>query len=136
VLSLSRNAGSTRSARAGTVIAAASISGSFLAAKVSHSSLDVWAILALIAFVLCLSSAIWVLLPHALVFAFRGEALLGISDHQGVDDVTQADRAAGIWMESFVDANRDKIAELSAWFTASCVLLAIEVILWTISVTS
>jgi hypothetical protein len=121
-------------ARAGTIIAAASISGSFLGAKVSHGSLDAWAILALIVFVLCLGCAIWVLLPHALVFAFRGEALLGISDQQGVEDVTQAYRAAGIWIEPYLDANRDKIGQLSAWFTASCVLLAAEVIFWTISV--
>ena len=38
-------------ARAGTIVAAASISGSFLGAKVSHGSLDGWAIVALIAFV-------------------------------------------------------------------------------------
>jgi hypothetical protein len=78
---------------------AASISGSFLGAKVSHGSLDVCAILALIAFVLCIGCAIWVLLPQELVFAFRGEALLGVSDHEGVEDVVQAYRAAGLWME-------------------------------------
>lgn len=121
-------------ARAGTVLAAASISGSFLGAKVSHGTLDAWAILALISFVICLGSAIWVLLPHSLVFAFRGEALLGTSDQEGVEDVVQAFRAAGIWMEPFLDANRDKIGQLSSWFTASCVLLAAEVIFWTISV--
>jgi hypothetical protein len=123
-------------ARAGTVVAAASISGSFLGAKVNHGSLDAWAVLALIAFVLCLGCAIWVLLPHELVFAFRGEALLGVSDQAGVEDVAQAYRAAGIWIEPFLDSNRDKIGELSSWFTASCVLLAAEVIFWTVSVAS
>ncbi|HUA49472.1 MAG TPA: hypothetical protein VMA77_29830 [Solirubrobacteraceae bacterium] len=122
--------------RAGTVIAAASISGSFLGAKVNHGSLDAWAILALLAFVLCLGCAIWVLLPHELVFAFRGEALLAVSDHEGVEDVTEAYRAAGIWIEPFLDANREKIGSLSTWFTASCAMLAIEVILWTLSVAS
>jgi len=34
------------------VLAAAPVSGSFLGTKVSHGSLDVWAVLALIAFVL------------------------------------------------------------------------------------
>lgn len=57
--------------RAGTVLAAASVSGSFLGTKVSHGSLDVWAVLALIAFVLCVGAAIYVLLPHKLMFAFR-----------------------------------------------------------------
>lgn len=120
--------------RAGTIIAAASISGSFLGAKVSHGSLDVWAVLALITFVLCLGCAIWVLLPQSLVFAFRGEALLGVSDQEGVEDVAQAYRAAGIWVEPHLDANRTTIGQLSSWFTVSCVLLALEVIFWTISV--
>jgi hypothetical protein len=120
--------------RAGTVVATASISGSFLGTKANHGSLDVWAILALGAFVLCLASAIWILLPHKLVFAFRGDALLAESDHRGVQDVTEAYRAAGIWIEPNLDSNRDRIANLSSWFTVSCGLLAIEVILWTISV--
>lgn len=123
-------------ARAGTVVAAASISGSFLGAKVGHGSLGILAIFALIAFLLCLGAAIIVLLPHELVFAFRGEALLGISDQEGVEDIAEAYRAAGIWMEPYLDDNRDKIALLSSWFTTSCVLLAAEVILWTVSVTS
>ncbi len=123
-------------ARAGTVLAAASIAGSFLGAKTSHGSLDVWAVLALVAFVLCLASAIWVLLPHELVFAFRGQALLAVSDHQGANDMTEAYRAVGIWIEPFLDANRDKIGSLSDWFAVSCVLLAAEVLLWTVSLAS
>jgi hypothetical protein len=119
--------------RAGTVIAAASISGSFLGAKVNHGTLDVWAILALLTFVLCLGTSIWVLLPHRLVFAFRGETLLAVSDHEDVRDVTEAYRAAGIWIEPYLDSNRDTIAALADWFTVSCALLAAEVILWTIS---
>lgn len=120
-------------ARSGTVLAAASIAGSFLGTKTSHGSLDTLSVLALIAFVLCLATAIWVLLPHALVFAFHGEVLLAEADHEGVEDVTEAYRAAGIWIEPYLDANRDKIAELANWFTASCVLLAAEIVLWTLS---
>ena len=60
------------------------------------------------------------------MFAFRGEALHGISDQQGVEDVTQAYRAAGIWIEPYLDSNGDKIGQLSAWFTAGCVVLAAE----------
>lgn len=118
------------------MLAAASIAGSLLGAKTSHGSLDIGAILPLVAFVLCLSSAIWVLLPHAFVFSFRGEALLPESDHQDVHDITEASGAGGIWIGPYVDANRDKLGELSAWFTCSCVLLAVEVPLWTISLAS
>jgi hypothetical protein len=82
------------------------VSGSFLGTKVSDGSLDVCAVLALIAFVLCVGAAIFVLLPHKLVFALRGQALLGASDHEGIDDVTEAYRAAGIWIEPVLELNR------------------------------
>jgi hypothetical protein len=118
--------------RAGTVLAAASVSGSFLGTKVSHGSLDVWAVLALIGFVLCVGAAIYVLLPHKLVFAFRGQALLAASDHEGIDDVTEAYRAAGIWIEPMLESNRNTMAAFSDWFSISCVLLSAEVILWTV----
>jgi hypothetical protein len=120
-------------ARAGTVLAAASIAGSFFGAKTSHGSLDVWGVLAMIAFALCVGSAIWVLLPHAFVFAFRGETLLAESDHRGVSNVTEAYRTAGIWIEPYLEVNRSKIAGLSNWLAASCALLSAEVILWTLS---
>jgi hypothetical protein len=70
-----------------------------------------------------------------MVFAFRGDALLAQSDELGVDDVTEAYRAAGLWIEPNLDANRDKLGSLSTWFTVSCLLLAVEVILWTVSLT-
>lgn len=38
----------------------------------------------------------------------------------------------GIWVQPILDSNRDKIADLSDWFV-SCGLLAVELILWTIS---
>lgn len=82
--------------RGGTVLAAASISGSFLGTKVSHSSLDIWAVLALIVFVASVGAAIYVLFPHKLVFVFRGQALLAASDHEGIDDVTEAYAASRV----------------------------------------
>ena len=120
-------------ARAGTVLAAASISGSFLGTKTSHGSLDVWSILALIAFGLVFATAIWVLLPHPFSFAFGGTALLGQSDHVDGVDVQQGYRAAVLWMDPSITANRDAIERLSNWFSVSCACLALEVVLWTIS---
>ncbi len=119
--------------RAGTVLAAASIAGSFLGTKTGHGSLGTWGVLAMISFAVCVGSAIWVLLPHALVFAFRGEILLTESDHRGVQAVAEAYRTAGIWIEPQLNANSNKIAALSNWLAVSCALLAVEVILWTIS---
>jgi hypothetical protein len=87
----------------------------------------------MIAFALCVGSSIWVLLPHSFVFAFRGETLLAESDHRGVSNVTEAYRTAGIWIEPHLEVNRSKIACLSNWLAASCALLSVEVILWTLS---
>lgn len=122
--------------RAGTVLAAASIAGSFLGAETNHGRLDTWAVLAVVAFAACLASSIWVLLPHKLVFAFRGDALLAESGRQDVADVREAYRAVSGWIGPILDSNRDKIEKLSTLFTISCVLLAAEVILWTISLAS
>jgi hypothetical protein len=47
--------------------------------------------------------------------------------------VTEAYRTAGIWVEPHLEVNRSKIAGLSNWLAVSCVLLAAEVILWTLS---
>jgi hypothetical protein len=118
-------------ARAGTVLAAASIAGSFFGAKTSHGSLGVWGLVAMVSFALCVGSAIWVLLPHAFVFAFRGKALLAESDHGGASNVMDAYRTAGIWVEPHLEANRRKFVSLSECLAASCVLLVAEVVLWT-----
>ncbi len=121
-------------ARAGTVLAAASISASFLGTKTSQGSgLDAWSVLALGAFALTFAASIWVLWPRVLTFAFEGRSLLGASDEKGGVDVAQGYRAAVIWMGPPIDENRDAIEDLSWWFSASCVLLALEVVLWTIS---
>lgn len=101
--------------RAGTVVATASISGSFLGARSSHTSLDLWAVLALVAFVLCLASAIWILLPHKMVFAFRGEALLAESDRAGVKDVRPiAQPAVGSSRTSTQTATRSDLCPLGS----------------------
>jgi hypothetical protein len=120
-------------ARAGTVLAAASIAGSFFGAKTSHGSLGALGALAMASFALCVASAIWILLPHAFVFAFRGKALLAESDHRGASNVMEAYRTAGIWVEPHLEANRRKIASLSDCLAASCALLVAEVVLWTLS---
>jgi hypothetical protein len=70
------------------VLAAASISGSFLGTKTGHGSLDGWAVAALITFALCLASAVWVLFPRMFVFAVRGEMLLTQTDLLGIEAVT------------------------------------------------
>jgi hypothetical protein len=119
---------------ASTVLAAASIAGSFLGFKFSHGSLEVFAIAAMISFAFCLGCATWVLLPHRFVFAFPGNALLGLNAFEPLRDVTDAYSAVSTWVEPHLQANKDKLGGLSTWLTISCVLLAAEIVLWTISV--
>jgi hypothetical protein len=120
-------------ASAGTVVGAASIAGSFLAAKTSSGSLDAWALLALAAFVLCFGCAIWVLLPHELTLAIGGRELIADGDKRNVRELTEVYRAAVTWTEPLLQENRARIARLSGWLTLSCVLLGIEIVLWTAS---
>lgn len=122
--------------RAGTVIAAASVSSSFLATKAADGSIDLWGWLALGLFVCCLGSSLAVLLPYEFDFGFSGQVLLGESDQRGVDDVEQGYRALTLWLEPSLTKNRDRIELLSRWFALSCVLLAAEVVIWVISIAS
>jgi hypothetical protein len=119
--------------RASTALGGASVAGSFLGANAIHDSLDVWSALALASFGLCVASAIWVLRPHDLVFAFRGDAILRVSDSDRRHDVREAYRAASVWIEAHMDSNSCKVADLSTWLTVSCLSLAVEIVLWTIS---
>ena len=61
---------------AGTVLGASSVAGSYLGASTSNGSLNPWTILALVSFVFCFGCAVWVLLPHYLVFAVGGRSFL------------------------------------------------------------
>lgn len=120
-------------ARAGTIVASASIAGSFLGAETNHRSLGLWGALALVVFVFCMACSIWVLMAHDLVFAFDGQTLLAEDDPHGLCDTMEAYRAASAWIEHHLGHNRDKINSLSDWLTASCVLLGAEIVFWTFS---
>jgi hypothetical protein len=87
----------------------------------------------MVCFGLCVASALWVLIPHNLLVALRGEELLERGNRQGTHDVARAYRAAGRWIEPRLELNRIEIARLSYFLAVSCVLLAAEAVLWTIS---
>jgi hypothetical protein len=118
---------------AGTVLAAGSVAGSFLGARSSHGSLDGWGSVALVSFVLCVGSAVWVLLPHDFTFGFRAQRLLVPGERGASLDIGGAYRVAGAWIDRHLDTNRDKIAGLAACLTFSCTLLTLEIVAWILS---
>ncbi|HEY1451172.1 MAG TPA: hypothetical protein VGF47_09475 [Solirubrobacteraceae bacterium] len=120
----------------GIVLSAASIAGSFLGSRVRGGSLDAWSVLATLSFVLCFGSAITVLLPRALTLSIVGDDLLAEGDCGGRIDVNEGYRAACGWIATAVAVNRRRIDRLAGWLTLSCILLALEVVLLTVSVAS
>jgi hypothetical protein len=119
---------------AGTVLGAASIAASLLATHIDRT-LNVWAAPAVIAYVFCLASALWVLLPRDLVVSLDRSEL--ISDDDGaVIEVSEAYRAAMRWSNPRLTRNRRTIDRLADWLTLGCLLLTVEIVSCVISLTS
>jgi hypothetical protein len=119
---------------AGTVLGAASIAASLLATHIGRT-LNVWAAPAVIAYVLCLASALWVLLPRDLVVSLDGAELIS-DDDDAVADISKAYRAAVRWSKPRLTRNRRTIDQLADWLTLRCLLLTVEIISCVISLTS
>lgn len=118
--------------RAGTILAAASIAGSFLAAR--NGSIDTPTVLAIVAYLACVGAAIYVLLPHELVFEFRGSVVTDLErDHGG--GLEAAYGAVTEWLEEFHESNAGSLRMLGRWYTSACAALGAEVVLWTLSIT-
>ena len=94
---------------------------------------DAWAVLAMITFALCCGCAIWVLLPHDMTLAIGGEDLLALSNDRDVRDIAEAYCTASGWLNPYLRANHSTVARLSSWLSAGCMLLAVEVALWIVS---
>lgn len=75
-------------------------------------------------------------MPRNLGLSFGGEELIADAEHRGSLGVAEAYRAASSWIGGQFELNRRVIDRLGDWLTLSCVLLAAEIILWTISLTN
>jgi hypothetical protein len=119
--------------RAGTLLAAASISGSFLG--VTHGTLDTVAILALVAYLVSVGAAIYTLLPHKLSTEFRGTVLLRDSRKVEATD-EEAYESAVRWLEVTRGENAGVLDDLTRWYVVAAVALGVEVVLWIVALTS
>jgi hypothetical protein len=119
--------------RAGTLLAAASIAGSFLG--VTKGTIDTLAVLALIAYAGSVGAAIYTLLPHTLKTEFRGSSLLDVSrEVEATDD--EAYESVVRWLEAIRDDNADVLDNLTKWYVASAGALGAEVVLWSLALTT
>ena len=117
--------------RAGTLLAAASVAASFLGGQSGRvGTLPLLGVLAVLAYVCCVGACIKVLLPHRLVFAFRGSILVRAARQATLTNVDDALVTATDWIERFLDANRAQLDGLSVWYTAACLALGLEIVLW------
>ncbi len=137
VLSEQERAVSGLRVSAGTVLGAASIAASLVAARVSGGPLAIWALLATISYALCFGSAIWVVLPHELVLSFGGAEFMADVDSAAEEvDVIEGYRAATGWIEPYLERNSRRIDQLADCLTISCLALAVEVLCCTIGLAS
>ena len=117
--------------RTGTLLAAASLAASFLGGQsIRTGELQHLGVLAIIAYVVCVSACIKVLLPHRLVFSFRGSVLLQAAREASVEQLDDALEAAMGWIERFIDLNRSQLDALTRWYTGACLALGLEIVLW------
>jgi hypothetical protein len=119
--------------RAGTLLAAASIAGSFLG--VTRGTIDTLAVLALIAYLVSVGAAVYTLLPHRLITEFRGTSLLRVARGAGATD-DESYEATVNWLERVRSENVGTLDSLAKWYVASAIALGVEVVFWTLSLTT
>jgi hypothetical protein len=119
--------------RTGTLLAASSLTASFLGAQtIQHTdSLGVLEGLALLGLAGSIGSATYVLLPkREFVFSVNAitqyEALFEIRD-----DDEEVRRRLLYWVEGLWDDNQTKIDDLSRYFLAAAVALVLQLVFWT-----
>ena len=115
--------------RTGTLLAAASQAPAFLRGHAIPGDLGIVGGFALLAYLVCVGACIKVLLPHRLVFAFRGSALIDAARDTGNDLEATLEAATG-WFEAFLEGNRIELERLTRWYTIACLALGAEIVLW------
>ena len=116
--------------RAGTLLAAASLAASFLGGQaIRAGDISVLGGFAVAAYLLCIAGCIKVLLPHRLVFSFRGSTLIEVA-RQAQADLDETLEVATGWFETFLEDNRIELEKLTRWYTLSCLALGGEIVLW------
>jgi hypothetical protein len=119
--------------RTGTLLAASSLTASFLGAQtIQHTAtLGVLEALALVGLAGSIGSATYVLLPKR-EFVFSVNA---ITQYEALFEVRHDDeevrRRLAYWLEALWSVNQDKIDALSRYFFVAALALVLQLIFWT-----
>jgi hypothetical protein len=119
-------------ARTGTLLAASSLTASFLGAQtIQHSSgLGTLSALALVALACSILMCTYVLLPKSgFVFSLSGPRMYE-SLFEVEDDDREVRRRLVYWLEEFWQANQAKIDALGRYYFVAAVALMLQLILW------
>jgi hypothetical protein len=92
-------------------------------------------VLALVAYLVSVGTAVYTLMPHRLTTEFRGTALLRVvAEVDATDD--EAYEATVQWLETIRAGNVPLLDRLTRWYVVSALALGFEVVLWTLAVTT
>jgi hypothetical protein len=120
--------------RTGVLLAAASLSASFLGARAfdGHASVAL-SVLALVALVVTLLVGILILVPREeLVFSVSGSVLY--ADLFDVDDPAEQHRFAAYWLDQFWERNEPPIRQLNERFKIAAAALAAQILCWALAI--
>jgi hypothetical protein len=120
--------------RTGILLAAASVTASFLGARaLERHGIVFLSVAALAALVLTLVIGILVLVPREeFVFSVSGTVLY--ADLVDVDDRAEQHRYAAYWLDQFWEGNDAPIEKLNARFKIAAGALVAQIVLWTLAI--
>jgi len=119
-------------ARTGTLLAASSLTASFLGAQtIQHSSdLDVLDVFALISLACSVLLCIYVLLPKSgFVFSLNAPTMYE-SLFEVANDEREVYRRLVYWLESYWQSNQAKIDRLGRYYFGAAVILLLQLVFW------
>lgn len=122
-------------ARTGTLLAASSLTASFLGAQtIAHtSSMAGFEILALVALTASIGLCVYVLLPkEGFVFSLNAPGMYE-ELYSLADDEDEIKRRLIYWLEDYRRANQDKMDRLSEFYFGAAVALVAQLVFWSVA---
>jgi hypothetical protein len=123
-------------ARTGTLLAASSLTATFLGAQaVQHTNgLDTVGVLALLSLTSSISLCVYILSPKG-DFVFSVNALKMYEDLFEFADENEVRRRLIYWLDEFWQSNQDKLNSLDRYYLSATLALMLQLIFWSLTLT-